>query len=202
MKTMQRVLKQAGIDRGATDYAVFDANNSDSKITGKIVGIGFSNELQDQHYVVVDGTDGKLHYAEIGRLSRYDPPSKDVVVTLRGQHPNNLQSETRQPIARMFIESHVPFQELASADGATWLDRKLLSKEPLEFRNKGFGAETNRALRLRQQWLIKEELMTEHDGQLVARRRLLETLQRREVTRVAGKLQKELGLTYQPTGKW
>ena len=132
MKTMQRVLKQAGIDRGATDYAVFDVNNSDSKITGKItgkiVGIGLSNELQDQHYVVVDGTDGKLHYAEIGRLSRYDPPSKDVVVTLRGSDRNNQQSFGGQKTARMFIESHVPFQELASADGATWLDRKLLSK--------------------------------------------------------------------------
>ena len=197
MKTMHRVLKQAGIDRGATDYAVFDANNSDSKITGKIVGIGFSNELQDQHYVVVDGTDGKLHYAEIGRLSRYDPPSKDVVVTLRGSDHSNQPSYGEQTTARMFIESHVPFQELASADGATWLDRKLLSKEPLEFRNKGFGAKTNRALRLRQQWLIKEELMTEQDGQLVVRRRLLETLQRREVTRVAQKLQTELGLTYQ-----
>lgn len=199
MKTMQRVLKQAGIDRGATDYAVFDASNSDSKIIGKIVGIGFSNELQDQHYVVVDGTDGKLHYAEIGRLSKYDPPCKDVVVTLRGQDPSNVQNQTRQPMTRLFIETHVPFQELASADGATWLDRKLLSKEPLEFRNKGFGAEVNRALRLRQQWLIKEELMADQNGQLVARRRLLETLQRREVVRVAGKLQKELGLTYQPT---
>ena len=41
--------------------------------------------------------------------------------------------------------------------------------------------------------------MTDQNGQLVARRRLLETLQRREVVRVAGKLQKELGLAYQPT---
>lgn len=199
MKTMQRVLKDARIDRGAADYSVFDASRPDQKITGKMVGIGLSNELHDQHYVVVDGTDGKLHYGEIGRLSRYDPPSKDGVVTLRSHDTSNLQSQARQPIARLFVESHVPFQELASADGATWLDRKLLSKEPLEFRNKGFGAQANQALRLRQRWLIQEELMTEQAGQLVARRRLLETLQRREVTRVAGKLQKELGLTYQPS---
>lgn len=199
MKTMQRVLKDAGIERGATEYAVFDASNSGNKITGKIVSIGFSDELQDQHYVVIDGTDGKLHYAKIGRLSRYDPPSKDVVVTLRGSDPSNQQGFRGKITARIFIESHVPFNELASANGATWLDRKLLSKEPLEFRNKGFGAEANRALRLRQQWLIKEELMTEQSGHLVARRRLLETLQRREVVRVAQKLQQELGLTYQPT---
>ncbi len=202
MKTMQRVLKDAGIDRGASDYVVFDATKPNLKSTGKIVAIGLSNELQDHHYVVVDGTDGKLHYAEIGRLSKYDPPSKDLVVTLRGNDPGKQQNQSRQVTARMYIESHVPFRKLANADGATWLDKKLLSKEPLKFRNRGFGAEANQALRLRQQWLVREELMIEQDGQLVARRRLLATLQRREVDRVTQKLQKELGMSYQPTADW
>ena len=197
MKTMQAVLKEAGIDRGASDYSIFDASQPGKKVTGKLVALGLSDELNDRHYAVVDGVDGKLHYAEIGHLSQFDPPSKGMVVTLRGQDPSK-QQQSQQTITRMFIESHVPFQSLASADGATWLDRKLLSKEPVEFRDKGFGAEANRALRLRQQWLIKEGLMTEQSGQLVARRRLLETLQRREIARIAGKLQKELGLTYQP----
>jgi len=69
IKTMQHALKQAGIDRGAADYKVFDAGQPNTKTVGKIVAIGLSNELQDHHYVVVDGTDGKLHYAEIGLLS-------------------------------------------------------------------------------------------------------------------------------------
>ncbi|MBL4595876.1 MAG: DUF3363 domain-containing protein [Robiginitomaculum sp.] len=198
MKTMQHALKQAGIDRGATDYKVFDAGQPNTKPVGKIVAIGLSNELQDHHYVVVDGVDGKFHYAKIGRLSKYDPPSKGMVVTLRGRDTNKQSQQSRQVTARMFIESHVPFRDLASADGATWLDRKLLSKEPLEYRDKGFGTEANRALRLRQQWLIREELMTEQGGQLIVRRKLLETLQRRELSRVAIKLQKELGLSYQP----
>lgn len=196
MKTMQRALKDAGIDRGAADYSVFDAGRPDQKITGKIVGIGLSNELHDQHYVVVDGTDGKLHYAEIGRLSRYDPPSKDGVVTLRSHDTSNLQSQARLPVARLFVESHLPFHELASADGATWLDRKLLSKEPLEFRNKGFGAQANQALRLRQQWLIKEELMTEQAGQLVARRRMLAELTKRDVAKAGTDLAKKLTLSH------
>jgi len=198
MKTMQHALKQAGIDRGAGDYKVFDAGQSNAKSVGKIVAIGLSNELQDRHYVVVDGVDGKLHFAEIGRLNKFDPPSKGMVVTLRGRDVGKQSQQSRQVTARMFIESHVPFRDLASADGATWLDRKLLSKEPLEFRNKGFGAEANRALQLRQQWLIRAELMTEQNGKLIVRRKLLETLKRRELNRVAQKLQKELGLNYQP----
>jgi len=198
MKTMQHALKQAGIDRGAVDYKVFDAGQSNAKTVGKIVAIGLSNELQDHHYVVVDGVDGKLHYAEIGRLSKYDPPSKDMVVTLRGRDAGKQPQHSQLTTARMFIESHVPFQNLSDAEGATWLDRKLLSKKPLEFRNKGFGAEANRALRLRQQWLVREELMTEQNGKLTVRRKLLETLQRRELSRVGQKLQKQIGLNYQP----
>ena len=197
MKTMQAVLKEAGIDRGAADYSVFNASKPGKKITGKLIALGLSDEFNDRHYAVVDGVDGKLHYAEIGRLSKYNPPSKEMVVTLRGQDPNK-QRQSQQIITRVFIESHVPFRNLADAGGATWLDRKLLSKESFEFRDKGFGAEANRALRLRQQWLIKEELMTEQDGQFIVRRNLLQKLQQREIIRVGRRLQEELGLKYQP----
>lgn len=199
MKTMQRALKEVGIDRGASDFAVFDAESSASKVTGKVVTMGLSNELQDHHYMVVDGTDGKLHYAEVGRLSKYDPPARDMVVTLQGRDQGQ-GGHTRQHVpARVFIESHVAFRELATAEGATWLDRRLLSKNCHAYRDKGFGAEVDRALRHRQQWLIKERLVTEKDGRLVAQRNLLSTLKGREVNQVVRKLTKELGLTYQPS---
>lgn len=196
MKTMQRVLNDAGIDRGASDYSVFDATKPDLKITGKIVAIGVSNELQDHHYVVVDGTDGKLHYAEIGRLSPYDPPSKYMVVTLRSQERAEQQGRARQITARLFIESHVPFSELATADGATWLDRKLLSRQSETYREKGFGAEANRALRLRQRWLVHEGLMTEKGGRMVAQRRLLATLTKRDISVTGSQLAEKLRMRH------
>lgn len=184
------------MDRGAADYKVFDPAQASSKAVGKVVAMGLSNELQDEYYVVVDGVDGKIHYAEIGRPSKYDPPAKDMVVTLRA---NNHQQVTRKQTARLFIESHVPFQTLATAEGATWLDRKLLSKNGHGIHNKGFGADAIRALRLRQQWLIKEEFLMEKNGKLIASRNMLQKLGQREVTQVAGQLQKELGLKYQST---
>ncbi len=160
-KTMQRVLKDAGVDRGISDYSVFDASNPDQKITGKIIAIDLSNEMNNQHFVVVDGTDGKLHYAEIGRLNKYDPPARNMVVTLRGSAPQNRTRQDMKPPARLFIESHIPFRDLATGDGATWLDRKLLLKQSETYREKGFGAEVNRALKLRQRWLVQEGLMTD-----------------------------------------
>lgn len=201
MKTMQRALKEAGMDRGVSDYSVLDATKPDQKITGKIVAIGFSNELQDQHYVVIDGTDGKLHYAEIGRLSKYDPPSKDMVVTIRGSGTENSLGQNQKPVARMFIESHIPFRDLASAEGATWLDRKLLSKQPETYREKGFGSEANRALKVRQRWLVQEGLMTQQDGQLVAQRRMLAELTKRDVTTAGGDLARKLNMSHVSKGE-
>lgn len=196
IKTMQRVFKEVGIDRGVADYSVFDASKPGLKITGKIVAMGLSNELQDQHYVVVDGTDGKLHYAEIGRLSRFDPPGKNMVVSLRGNlTPDHSQQHSNRQ-ARLFIESHVPFRDLATAEGATWLDRKLLSRQPETFREKGFGAEVNQALRQRQRWLVQEGLMTEQDGRLIARRRMLDELTKREVSKAASSLAKTIGMEH------
>lgn len=196
IKTMHRVLKEAGIDRGAADYSVFDVSKPGLKITGKIVAMGLSNELQDQHYVVVDGTDGKLHYAEIGRLNRFDPPARDMVVSLRAGGQQNLSNRSIKPPARLFIESHVPFRDLPTVEGATWLERKLLSLKPETFREKGFGAEVNRALRQRQRWLVQEGLMTEQDGRLIARRRMLDELTRREVSKAASSLAKTTGMQH------
>lgn len=196
IKTMQRVLKEAGIDRGAANYSVFDASKPGLKVTGKIVAMGLSNELQDQHYVVVDGTDGKLHYAEIGRLSQFDPPARDMVVSLRGGVTRDRTQQNPNPQARLFIESRAPFRDLATAEGATWLDRKLLSRQPEAFREKGFGADTNQALRQRQRWLVQEGLMTEQDGRLIARRRMLDELTRREVSKAVTSLAKTTGMEY------
>lgn len=196
IKTMQRVLKEAGVDRGTADYSVFDASKPSLKITGKIVAMGLSNELQDQHFVVVDGTDGKLHYAEIGRLSRFDPPARDMVVSLRGGVPQDRAQQSANRQSRLFIESHVPFRDLATAEGATWLDRKLLSRQPESFRENGFGAEANRAFRQRQRWLIQEGLMTEQDGRLIARRRLLDELTKREVSKAGLSLAKTTGMEH------
>lgn len=200
IKTMQRALKESGVDRGVSEYSVFDASKPDQKITGKIVAIGLSNEMQDQHYVVVDGTEGKLHYAEIGRLSKYDPPSKNLVVTLRGSGSENRLSQTIRPNARIFIESHVPFRELAKAEGATWLDRKLLAKQPETYREKGFGAEANRAMKLRQRWLVQEGLMADQGGQLVAQRRMLAELTKRDVVKAGNNLAGKLNMNHVSKG--
>ncbi len=66
IKTMHRGLKAAGVDAGATDYAIFDpADPRAKKVTGRIVDRGLHDELNDGHYILVDGADGRVHHVAL-----------------------------------------------------------------------------------------------------------------------------------------
>ncbi len=201
MRTMQRALKDAGIERGATDFNIFRADDPGARAVGKIVDVGLVDEMNERHYVLVDGIDGKLHYAEIGRIDEADPPSRRVLVTLRGRQRHGLSADRHYLQAQLFIESHAPFDQLAAANGATWLDRQLVSQRPEKIAQHGFGSEVSSALRRRQQWLVRKGLMREKDGRLVARRRLLAELLRRDVETSGSKLESKFGFKPTSLGK-
>jgi len=85
-----------------------------------------------------------------------------------------------------------PLQVLPKHDGATWLDRELISDQP-EPLGRGFGADVGKALAVRQQWLVEQQL-AEVDGDMIRYRgNMIAQLQQRELRRVAAALQKELG---------
>jgi type IV secretory pathway VirD2 relaxase len=92
--------------------------------------------------------------------------------------------------------STVPLDKQLSADGATWLDRELVAELPLPLRAAGFGREVEVALAQRRQWLIEQELARNEQDRTIYRANMLGILQRRELTRVAGRLSGELGLDY------
>ena len=114
------------------------------------------DEINDRHFVVVDGIDGKVHYADIGRIRPESLPGKGMIVALEaaGQEPGNRQQ------TRLRILSYLNLEELESTEGATWLDRELASKSPAHVSNQGFGTDVKTALRNRLQWLT-ERGMTE-----------------------------------------
>ncbi|MDF2384871.1 relaxase/mobilization nuclease and DUF3363 domain-containing protein [Nostoc ellipsosporum NOK] len=88
-----------------------------------------------------------------------------------------------------------PLAQLVRHDGVTWLDEQQAAKEP-ETLERGFGAQVRRALGLRQQWLIEQDLAW-RDGNLIHfRAGMMDELRRRELRQVAGQLSKETGLEY------
>jgi type IV secretory pathway VirD2 relaxase len=92
--------------------------------------------------------------------------------------------------------SALPLDRQFGADGATWLDRELVSDAPVPLRDGGFGREVQDALARRRQWLIEQELARDDQSQTVYRANVLGILRRRELGRVEGQLSRELGLNY------
>jgi hypothetical protein len=62
----------------------------------------------------------------------------------------------RHPV-RVELLSPLPLQQLVAAEGATWLDKELVSLNPEPLRDAGFGSEVRSGLAMRRQWLVAED---------------------------------------------
>lgn len=114
-------------------------------------------------------------------------------LALAAAHEARLRRDS--PVAVELL-SAVPLERLATAEGATWLDRELLADPPALSRDAGFGRELRSALTARRAWLIDHALVEEADGQVRYRRNMLAVLQRRELLRVAGEIAEQTGRAF------
>jgi len=268
VRTMQRAFTAHGLERTATDYAIADPASM-TPIVGRVVERGLSDEQKDRHYLIVDATDGRSHYVDIGRgeatgviptgaVVRIAPKPTEAravdrtVAEIAAAHDGRYSIDIHlrhDPNAReAFAETHVrrleamrkitgsvereadgtwiiapdhveraaafeahqakaapvivdtlsplPIDRQMGTDGATWLDRELITDRPEPLRDAGFGREAREALARRRQWLIEQDLAREEQDRIVYRANLLATLRRRELNRVAGQLSDELGMPY------
>jgi hypothetical protein len=100
-----------------------------------------TDEINDCHYVAVDGTDGRVHYADIGNQKPGTLPDKGMIAALEvsDQNASNRQ-RGRRPIL-----SYRNLDKFAATDGPTWLDRKLTSKDSTHITHQGLGADVRAA---------------------------------------------------------
>jgi type IV secretory pathway VirD2 relaxase len=80
--TMHRAMREAKIDRPAGNFTIFDGEASPTPVIGRAAAVGLTDEINDRHFVVVDGIDGKVHYADIGRIRSESLPGKGMIVSL------------------------------------------------------------------------------------------------------------------------
>jgi len=85
IRTMHREMRSVGVDRPAADHAIFDPSQPDARIVGRVVARGLSDELHDRHYLIVDGTDGRTHYAEVGELADPGDYAPGAIVAVEGK---------------------------------------------------------------------------------------------------------------------
>lgn len=96
--------------------------------------------------------------------------------------------------------SPLPLERLADHDGATWLDRQVVSRGEVP-RDQGFGREIRSALALRRAWVIRRGLAAMVGSQLIYRPDMVERLERRELRRAGALLSQESGCDFIATEK-
>ena len=190
IKRMHRALTEKGIDRGAAGY-VLAAESVDTPVIGRLVERGLDDELKGTAYAVVDGVDGRTHHIKLPDLDAAGDSAPGSIVELRSF--DDARGQRRVAIA---VRSDLDLQGQISASGATWLDRQVVARERIDVSSGGFGAEVREAMDRRAERLLQEGLAERQGRRIVFNRNLIDTLRRRELDALGGKLAAETGLPF------
>ncbi|MEQ8393689.1 MAG: relaxase/mobilization nuclease RlxS [Gammaproteobacteria bacterium] len=143
IKTLHRELARGGGERSAADYAVYDpVDPGAGRLVGRVVARGLSDEINDRHYLIVDGVDGRAHYIEIGRADATDPLPDGAVVAVEPKRaePRTVDRTITEIAAvhggRYSMEIHLRHDPTATAAFAETHVRRLEAMRRL-----GAGAE-------------------------------------------------------------
>jgi len=99
--------------------------------------------------------------------------------------------------ASVRVISTVELEKQIGADGATWLDRRLVTPDTSDLAPSGFGQQVREAMDQRREHHIEQGNATRsHEGRTLYRRNLLATLRQREVARVGAEMAESKGLPF------
>ena len=94
IRTMQRELSARGIVRAPVDQWVHVGSAPATKpIIGRLVMRGLSDELEDRHYLIIDGVDGHSHYIDIGKADAVETISAGAIVEVTPRSGDVRQSD-------------------------------------------------------------------------------------------------------------
>lgn len=194
-KMMQRALRDAGIERSAAALALFERGPRKVPLIGKVVGVGLVDEITDQTWVAVDAVDGRVHYAELGRLKPADLPIRGTIVALAS---DTLKEGKPSPAPKLQLLSPVGIEHLPAYEGPTWLDQAIISQWRPDA-ERGFAVELNRALSQRGRWLAQRQLAdVPAANEITAKPGMMHHLRQLETEHLIGDLARHLNATYLP----
>jgi hypothetical protein len=279
INSIHRALTKNGLaeERGISQFALH-GEGSGEKIVGRVLAKGLAgDEMGERVYLVIDGTDGRVHHMEFKDPARIEEVGRDMIVeaapVVAGTRPadrniaanaeehndiyrpsrhfarvrDSFERQGKDPEA--FVRSHVRRLEALrraghveridadnwkvpkdivergqaydlshggdglrirtlsaisldrqiASDGATWLDRQIITDDRAEIRATGFGREVNKAIARRAQRLVDMGLATTKDGNIRVPVHTVATLERKEVDRVGQQMARDRGLTFMPS---
>lgn len=192
IKTMHQAFIERGQDRAIGDFAI-ETGEEASSIIGRLVDRGLHDELTGEAYAVIDGTDGRAHHVRFRGIEAFEhaPPLGGIVEVRRFG-----ETEDRRPTLVLALRSDLDLRAQINAPGATWLDHRLVERDPMPLSMAGFGGEVSDAIKARAEHLADEGLARRQGQRIIMQRDLLNTLRRRELDSAAAKLADETGLPY------
>ena len=193
-KMMQRALKEAGIDRAAAALALFERGPRRAPLIGKVVGIGMIDEISDRSWVVIDAIDGRIHYAELGRLKAADRPRRGNLVLLSAGALGDKPSAA----SKLQVLSPVDVEQHCRYEGPTWIDQALIARREPDPNSTGFGGELRGLFAARLRWLHERRLVLPSGpaGAVAPTADMMHVLRQMEKKRLVAALSRELGATY------
>jgi type IV secretory pathway VirD2 relaxase len=181
IKSLHQAMGQAQRD---PSQLVIQGDDLAAPVIGRVAARGLHDELVGQAYVIVDGVDGRLHHFRFRDIAASGDTPVGGIVEVRPQI-----DQDGSPIAPALVHrSDLAIGRQVTADGATWLDRQLVVKDPALLASHGFGAEVATAMEQRREHLVANGHGRLRDGRFEPAGNLLGSLRRAELDRVKGSL--------------
>jgi len=191
IKTLHRAMSQGGDTPDVGRFAIHQDIATDP-ILGKLVERGLHDELTGGAYAVIDGVDGRQHHLRFGDLADTSDAAAGSIVALRQWTDD--RGGAHQALA---VRSDLTLEAQITASGATWLDRQLVSKTPIDAAD-GFGAAVTAAMAARRDHLVAQGHAQRRGERTLLNPELLKTLRREELAQSAQALAVQTGLAHAP----
>jgi type IV secretory pathway VirD2 relaxase len=192
IKRLHKTLTKDGVARAPSSWAL-EGERHGEPVMGRLIARGLDDELRGTAFAVVDGIDGRVHHLKLPDIDAAGDGPIGAIVELRRFE----DARGRQRIA-LAVRSDLNLDQQVAAEGATWLDRRLVAREGTDLSRAGFGSEVRAALDRRIDTLVEQGLASRDGDKVTLSRNLIANLRGRELDSVGRRLASETGLTHLP----
>ena len=132
VRTMQRAYAVRGRALARADQVIYDPAVADARpLVGRVLQRGLSDEHADRHYLIVEATDGRSHYVELGIGERLEAQPAGAIVRI-SPHGTGVRDADRTIVevaaangGRYTIDAHLAHDSSASERFAQTHVRRL-----------------------------------------------------------------------------
>ncbi len=91
IKTLHQELKLRRMEHAVPDSRAHDGDPADQTgakpVVGRLLKRGLIDDNTDRHYVMIDGTDGRVHLFDIGQGDRVEPLGENAIIRVMSKAP-------------------------------------------------------------------------------------------------------------------